>query len=74
MSFCQITCQCGHSADYIEFTRTLLNGDLPPGEFQCPGCGWAWKRQESGYRVLRAGAESMVIPTRLDIVTIESRM
>lgn len=31
-----IKCSCGHEADFIQFTRTPLNGDLPPGEFQCP--------------------------------------
>ena len=54
MSFCNITCNCGHMADIEEFTRTPL-GPIPdrrtPREvlrgikgasFQCPQCNVAW--------------------------------
>lgn len=69
-----ITCKCGHTAPFDEFTRTLINGDLPPGQFQCPGCGFAWQRKESEYSLIWAGDESLVIPGKMEILTIESRL
>lgn len=54
MSYCNITCTCGHTADIEEFTHTPL-GEIPdrrtPREvlrgsrgasFQCPACRKAW--------------------------------
>ena len=69
-----ITCRCSHSGDLIDFTHTLIGGDLPPGHFQCPKCTIAWCRKESGYRVLRAGSEAMIIPERVDVVLVDSRL
>lgn len=69
-----IKCSCGHEADFIQFTRTALAGDLPPGEFQCPACRSAWRREESGQKILRAGNEFMVIPERLTVVSIQARL
>lgn len=70
----QITCGCGHTADYDKFCRTTLSGWLPPGQFQCPGCGEAWARKESEHRIIRAGSEAMIIPGRVDIVAIDRRL
>ena len=70
----QISCKCGHTAPFEDFTRTLIHGELPPGQFQCPGCGFAWKRQESEHRLIWAGDESLVIPGKVEILTIESRL
>jgi hypothetical protein len=69
-----ITCSCGHEAEFLAFTRTPLNGDLPPGEFQCPACRAAWRRQESGHKILRAGDEVMIIPEKLTVVSIQARL
>ena len=74
MGFMQITCRCGHQADMDEFSRTLISGDLPPGQFQCPSCGVAWQRKESGHRIIRAGSEAMIIAGRVDVVLIERRL
>ncbi|QBC45875.1 hypothetical protein C1H71_20240 (plasmid) [Iodobacter fluviatilis] len=38
----QISCKCGHCADFEDFTKTLT-GNLPLGQFQCPKCGRAWR-------------------------------
>ena len=69
-----ITCSCGHKADMDEFCRTLIGGELPPGHFQCPACRRAWKRQESGYRVLTCADATMIIPDRVEIVPVEARL
>jgi hypothetical protein len=70
----QITCGCGHTDKFDAFCHTTLSGCLPPGQFQCPGCGDAWQRKESEYRIIRAGSEAMIIPGRVDIVSIERRL
>ena len=70
----QITCKCGHTANYDKFCQTFINGWLPPGQFQCPGCGEAWARRESGHRIIRAGSEALIIPGRVDVVAIDSRL
>lgn len=70
----QITCKCGHTADIDKFCRTLISGELPAGQFQCPGCGSAWQRKESGHRIIRAGSEAMIIPGWVDVVSIERRL
>lgn len=69
-----ITCHCGYSADLFDFTHTTISGDLPPGHFQCPKCGTAWRRKESEYRILRAGSEATIIPGRVDVILVESRL
>lgn len=69
-----MTCRCGHVDDLDAFCRTTICGDLPPGEFQCPQCGYAFKRKEGGYKVLRAGSASMVIPTKVELVPIAARL
>lgn len=70
----QITCKCSHTASFDAFCRTAISGELPPGQFQCPGCGEAWRRKESEHRIIRAGSEAMIIPGRVDIVAIERRL
>ena len=65
MSFCNLTCTCGHTADIEEFTRTPL-GAIPdrrtPREvlqgikgasFQCPKCNVAWHVEKTPIRVHR---------------------
>jgi hypothetical protein len=69
-----IKCSCGHEADYLQFTRTTLAGDLPPGEFQCPACRSAWRRQESGHKLFTAGDSFMVVPEKLTVVSIQARL
>lgn len=74
MSWMMITCKCGHSADMDLFCRTLISGELPAGQFQCPKCGLAWQRKESEHRIIRAGSEAMIIPGRVDVVLIDRRL
>lgn len=70
----KITCKCGHTAPFDEFTRTLISGDLPPGQFQCPACSTAWQRKESDYSLIWAGTESLAIPGKVNILPIERRL
>lgn len=42
-SYLSITCRCGHTADFDEFTRTPISGNLPRGQYQCPACHYAWR-------------------------------
>lgn len=69
-----LTCKCGHQADLDSFCRTEFFGELPPGQFQCPRCGHAWKRHESEHRIITAGSESMIIPGKVEIIPIERRL
>lgn len=70
----QIACGCGHTDKFDAFCHTAISGWLPPGQFQCPKCGEAWARKESEHRIIRAGSEAMIIPGRVDIVSIERRL
>lgn len=74
MNWVNITCTCGHTADMDEFCRTLIGGELPPGHFQCPACKRAWKRKESGYRVLRCDDAVTIIADHVEIVAVEARL
>lgn len=69
-----ITCGCGHTDDLLNFTRTPVFGDLPPGQFQCPSCGAAWRRRESEHRLLTAGSESLIIPGKVEVLVNEARL
>lgn len=74
MAWLTLKCECGHSADLIEFCRTPIGGELPPGQFQCPGCGRAWRRRESEHRILRAGSEMTIIPGKVEIVPVDAQL
>lgn len=74
MAWMMLTCQCGHQADIDAFCKTTISGNLPNGHFQCPACGVAWKRRESEHRIIRAGKEAMIIPGKVEIITIQSRL
>lgn len=71
-----VTCgRCGHQADVDLWTRTTVQGELPPGQFQCPGCRLAFRRKEvEPGRTVRAGAERMYIPGRVALVPCEGRL
>jgi hypothetical protein len=69
-----ITCHCRYTADLFDFTHTPISGDLPPGHFQCPKCGIAWRRHESEHRILRAGSEATIVAGRVDVVLMDSRL
>lgn len=74
MDYASIACSCGHKDSLDNFCKTPVFGELPPGQFQCPGCGAAWKRKEGGHKLLRAGKETMIIPTTVSIVPLQGRL
>jgi len=52
-SYALITCgRCRHTADFNEFCRTPIIGELPKDTHQCPSCKTAWRMEvvEAGYR------------------------
>ena len=59
-SMVAITCPCGYAADYNDFTRSPVTGDLPRNHYQCPKCRRAWTiRQTTPPRV---GWSGMILP------------
>ena len=44
-----ITCGVCHVAtDAMAWRETTISGELPPEEYQCPSCGYAFKRERTG--------------------------
>ncbi len=64
--------KCGHEADFFDFCRTPIIGELPNGTHQCPKCRKAWKMEQidEGYWLdsghwIPAGRRAVTIPTIL---------
>lgn len=64
--------KCGHEADFFDFSRTPIGGDLPKGTHQCPNCKRAWCMEAQGKGELFAsglfippGRKAIAIPTIL---------
>lgn len=72
-SMVSLTCsKCGHTADFLEFCRTPITGELPAGTHQCPACRRAWRmeaitegRWTSSGLYIPPGRRSVTIPTIL---------
>jgi hypothetical protein len=45
---CLITCQCGHSAGFDDFTISPSGVNLKHGHWQCRSCGFAWTIRPKG--------------------------
>jgi len=67
-SYCNLICKCGHEADYDEFCRTPIRGELPKGHHQCPRCHRAWTLVTKGKATL--GWSGMVLPPDLVVEPI----
>ncbi|MHC1696875.1 MAG: hypothetical protein AB9919_02175 [Geobacteraceae bacterium] len=74
MAWMKLSCRCGFCADLDDFCRTPVFGELPYGQYQCPSCGYAWRRKESEHRVLRHGSAATFIPGKVELVAIEGRL
>lgn len=61
---------CGHTDDYMFFTRTPVYGDLPKDIFQCPKCRTAILRKHGAPVVYDSG---FVAPGKIELVNIEAR-
>jgi len=72
MSYMTITCgKCGHEADAEAWTRRELSGDLPPGEFQCPKCGYSFARRHGPAKVYASG---FVMPGPVTLEPVGARL
>lgn len=67
---------CGERSDFDLFTRTELAGDLPPGQFQCPRCNYAWQLRSAGpVRILTAASgERMAFREKVELVAVQARL
>lgn len=65
---------CGNVGEFDRFCRTPVYGDLPPGQFQCPACGFAWRRVESEHRILRFGEAATLIPGKVQLLALDGRL
>jgi ssDNA-binding Zn-finger/Zn-ribbon topoisomerase 1 len=74
LGFVNVTCKCGHVADLDEFCRTPVFGELPKGEYQCPACGYAFKRVFSEVKTFKAGGEWHAIPGKCELVQVAGRL
>ena len=49
MPWMNVSCPtCGKTASIEAWTERPITGQLPPGQFQCPSCNYAFRREESG--------------------------
>lgn len=49
MPWMTISCgNCGHVDDFDAFTIRQVSGSLPPGQYQCPACNFAWQVRQAG--------------------------
>lgn len=75
LGFINVTCgRCGCVADLDEFCRTPVFGELPKGEHQCPGCGYAFKRTMSEFKFFKVGHEVLSIPGKVELVPVGGRL
>lgn len=69
---CWMTCGgCGHKGDFNAFCNTLIFGALPVDTYQCPACGLAIERRHGAPKVTASG---YVVPGKIELTTVESRM
>lgn len=70
----RITCgHCRQSSGYSAWTSTPVSGELPSGEYQCPKCGVAFRRERYDGDPLRLiGGKYQYKP--VDLVPIASRL
>jgi len=72
MPWMKMSCgKCGHDADVDEWTKTPVRGDLPYGTYQCPKCGFAFKRHQGPSKVYPDG---FVMPGPVSLVPVQSSL
>lgn len=62
MSGCTVTCTCGHTADFDEFTVRPVSGPLPRGQYQCPACNKAWRIDNREGEARRLANGFVIVP------------
>jgi len=74
MCFMNIGCpKCGKTSTLESFTERPISGYLPPGQFQCPLCGYAFQRREvePGKIIVSAGV-IISLPGKIELVPCEA--
>jgi rubredoxin len=67
-----ITCpKCEQASTLDAMTTRPITGDLPPGQFQCPKCGYAFRRAELDPGFIYG---DRYIPGRIALVQCEARL
>jgi len=69
-----ISChKCGGTSAALKWSETPICGDLPVGQFQCPKCGYAFRRQRfEGDPWRRIDGELQYRP--IDLIPVDSRL
>ena len=69
-----ITCgKCRQASPALSWTERPISGDLPPGEFQCPQCGDAFRRQRFAGEAFRQ-VDGVWKYAPIDLIPIASRL
>jgi len=72
-----ITCgRCKKMAPAEVWTAREISGPLPPGQFQCPECGYAFQRREvaPGRTITFGSGETEYLPGRIGLVPCAGRL
>lgn len=70
----EITCgNCGVKKPASLWMQTLI-GDLPGGELQCPDCKVAIKREVKSCKEIGSGESKRIIPEKVEVIRIRSRL
>lgn len=68
-----ITCgRCRVASPALSWTERPISGDLPAGEYQCPSCGYAFRRVRAPEAMRQIDGEWKYQP--IDLVPIASRL
>lgn len=72
-----VTCpNCAQASTLDAFTTRHITGQLPPGQYQCPLCNYAFQRREvtKGEVWTARNGERLYIPGKLALVPCAARL
>lgn len=68
-----ITCgACLEASPALAWTERPISGELPPGEYQCPKCGYAFRRERAAEASRYEDGKWIYAP--INLVPIASRL
>lgn len=70
MPWMNISCaKCGKTASLEAWTERPITGPLPPGQFQCPNCQYAFQRHAAGKTTVftARNGERWAIPEKIEL-------
>lgn len=72
-SLITITCgECRKASDALTWCERPISGDLPSGEYQCPNCGYAFRRERAKEASRYEGGKWIYQP--INLVPVASRL